>query len=244
FDVVGGDWSVEGPAAELLADAGLRPADTDRPVATLSGSEVVLCAIAAVGRSSSMIALLNEPTNNLDRPARERLYGMVGRWAGTLIVVTHDRELLELIDETAELRAGAITVFGGTYSEYADAVAREQVAATRAVRDAEKQLRVEKAQRIEAETKLARRKRYANTAFENKRLPKIVMNQRKTEAQVSAGKLRGEHEASVESAREAVEEAEGRVRDDGHIRVDLPDPGLADSRRILELEAGDRTIVV
>src|SRR5690625_3642982 len=103
FDVVGDDWGVEGRAAEMLAEAGLRPADIDRPVGTLSGGEVVLCAVAGLGRSSSMITLLDEPTNNLDRPARERLYGMVDRWAGTLIVVTHDRELLELIDETAEL---------------------------------------------------------------------------------------------------------------------------------------------
>ena len=56
------------------------------------------------------------------------------------------------------------------------------------VRSAEQDLRVEKRQRAEAEVKLARRARFAQTSYENKRVPKVVANARKGAAQVSAAK--------------------------------------------------------
>jgi ATPase subunit of ABC transporter with duplicated ATPase domains len=64
------------------------------------------------------IASLDEPANNLDLDARARLYEVVGAWRGTLIVVSHDLELLDLLDETAELREGHLATFGGPYSQY------------------------------------------------------------------------------------------------------------------------------
>ena len=244
FDAVGDDWDVVSRSASMLAAAGLGLDDLDRPTETLSGGEAVLAAVAGLRGSRSIVSLLDEPTNNLDRMSRERLYTMIDAWKGTLIVVSHDRELLELVDATAELRSGSLTLFGGTYSEYEHHVTVEQGAAARAVNDAEKKLRTERAQRVEAETKLARRARYAKTDFANKRMPKVVMNMRKSEAQVSAGKMRTNLDAAIESARNAVDEAESRVRDDVRIRVELPDPGVADGRRILEVTSADRTLVV
>lgn len=71
------------------------------------------------------------------------------------------------------------------------------------LRTAEQKVKTEEWQRVEAQTKPARRQRYARTDFENKRKPKLIMNQRKTEAQASAGKLRGELDEKVEIARHA-----------------------------------------
>ena len=53
------------------------------------------------------VLLLDEPTNNLDRGARERLYDAVDAWPGVLVVVSHDRELLDRVDRIGELRDGA-----------------------------------------------------------------------------------------------------------------------------------------
>ncbi len=241
YDVLGDDWGIESEAEEALVDAGLDAASFERSVRTLSGGEAILVGIAGLRLAANPVTLLDEPTNNLDRRARERLYGMVHSWKGTLLVVSHDVELLDLMDQTAELRDNTVAVFGGTYTEYATYLAVEQEAAERALAAAEQTLTVEKRQRIQAQTKLARRVRYGRKAFENKRLPKIVMNQRKTEAQVSAGKLRVELDEKIQAAQDAVNQAERLVRDDAHIRIELPDPGLSSSRRILELTCAERT---
>ncbi|MGA3564618.1 ABC-F family ATP-binding cassette domain-containing protein [Melissospora conviva] len=243
FDVLADEWDVEARARTVLDSVGLTSVGLDRVVGTLSGGETVLAALAGLRLAGDEVVLLDEPTNNLDRPARRRLYDTITTWRGALIVVSHDVTLLDLMDETAELRAGSLTVFGGTYSAYREYLAQEQAAAEQALRTAEQALRTEQRQRIEAQTKLARRQRYARTDFENKRKPRAVMNQRKTEAQVSAGKLRGELDEKVTTAREEVQEQAGRVRRDARIRIDLPDPKVPAGRRLAELRDGRGTVI-
>src|SRR4051812_26914455 len=244
FDVLGNDWDVESRAAQALCDAGLPSVELDRRVGQLSGGEALLVAIAGLRLRAAPIVLLDEPTNNLARAARAGLAELVHGWTGTLVVVSHDPALLDLMDDTAELHDRRLTVFGGPYSAWRQHLEEEQAAAARAERAAEQVVRTEKRQRVEAETKLARRARYARTDFANKRRPKIVMQQRKTEAQVSAGKLRTELDGKVQAARSALSAASARVRDDPQIRIDLPDPDVPAGRRIAELHGTNRSYVL
>jgi ATPase subunit of ABC transporter with duplicated ATPase domains len=244
FDTVGTDWDVEARAGEVLGAVGLPPEALDRHVGELSGGEVVLVAIAGLQLRAAPVTLLDEPTNNLDRDARARLAALVTAWRGALVVVSHDTALLELMDETAELHDGALTVVAGPYSTYRAHVEAEQSAAVQAERSAGQVLRRQQRQRVEAETALARRLRYANKDHANKRRPKIVMNQRRTEAQVSAGKLRGSLDDDVTTARDALTAAGARVRDDDAIRVQLPDPDVPAGRRLAELHGVNRTVVI
>jgi ATPase subunit of ABC transporter with duplicated ATPase domains len=244
FDVLGDRWDVEADAARALRSAGLGAVGLDRRVGQLSGGEAVLAAIAGLRLRADPVVLLDEPTNNLDRPARARLAELLHDWPGALVVVSHDTAVLELMDDTAELHDGRLTVVGGPYSAWRQHRQQEQDAALRAERAAEQVLALERRQRVEAETKLARRARYARTDFANKRRPKIVMQQRRTEAQVSAGKLRTEFDGKVEAARSALGTARARVRDDAEIRIDLPDPDVPAGRRIAELHGTNRTVVL
>ncbi len=241
FDEVGDDWDVEARAEAALAEAGLDPSFLDRTVGELSGGEAVLVAIAGIRARRAPITLLDEPTNNLDREARMRLAEMVRSWRGTLIVVSHDLALLELMDDTAELYGRELSVFGGPYSEWRAWLDAEQGAAKQAERDAAQAFKKEKRQRIEAETKLAHRASFARKAYENKRDPKIIMNGKKTAAQVSAGKLRTEVAEKEGAARAALEEAGRRIRDDATMRIQLPDPGVSRSRRIVTIGDGERS---
>src|SRR5690606_32515435 len=114
FDVVGDGWDVEERATAELAAAGLPSGDgvLDRPVRNLSGGETVLTAVTGIRLRGADVALLDEPTNSLDGAARERLHELVRTWRGALVVVSHDRDLLELVDEVAELRTGELSTFG------------------------------------------------------------------------------------------------------------------------------------
>jgi ATPase subunit of ABC transporter with duplicated ATPase domains len=232
---VGDGWDVEERAAAELARFGL-PTDLDRAVGTLSGGEAALTGLAGLLVRRPSIALLDEPTNNLDRRARELLYDAVAGWPGVLVVVSHDRELLELVDAVAELRDGAVRLFGGTLSEYEAQLAVEQEAAQRLVRAAETGLRRERRQLAAARIALDRRARYAATDHANKRRPKVIMNQRRQEAQVSAGKYRIMHEQRLAGARAELRAAEATVRDDDRIRIDLPGTALPAGRTAVEVD--------
>ncbi|TDD70628.1 ABC-F family ATP-binding cassette domain-containing protein [Actinomadura rubrisoli] len=222
FAAVGDDWDVEERARAELDRLGLGHLDLDRTVRALSGGEAVMVGLAALFLARPDVLLLDEPTNNLDLDARRRLYDAVASWTGVLVVVSHDRELLERVDEIADLRDGAVRMFGGALSAYEELLAVEQEAAEQAVRAAGTDMRRQKRELEEAQVKLARRARYGRKMSEQKREPKIVMGLRKRQAQESAGKHRILHEERLAGARERLAEAEEAVREDAEIRVELP----------------------
>ncbi|SCK33119.1 ATPase components of ABC transporters with duplicated ATPase domains [Streptomyces sp. WMMB 714] len=235
FTAVGDDWDVEERARAMLDQLGLERIGLDRTIGELSGGESVMLRLAALLLRRPDVLLLDEPTNNLDRRARRRLYETVSAWQGVLVVVSHDRELLELVDRVAELRAGGIRTFGGTLSAYEEAIATEQDAAERKLRVAEADVKRQRRELGEAQMKLAKRVRYGNKMHASKSQPKIVMNERKREAQVSAGKHRIMHEQRLDDARGRLDEAAGKVRDDDEIRVDLPFTAVPSGRQVLTL---------
>jgi ATPase subunit of ABC transporter with duplicated ATPase domains len=223
FDAIGDDWDIEDRATAELARLGL-PEDTlTRRMGGLSGGEVTQLAIARLLLDRPDVLLLDEPTNNLDVDARERLYAIVEAWRGTLLVVSHDRELLERVDRIGDLRDGAVRWYGGGYTAYVDQVGVEQDAAEQAVSAAKSDVRRQKADRVEAERVIAQRKRQGRNAQLSGGMPKILSGARKRSAENSAAAYRKVHENRLESARERLDRAESRLREDREIRVDLPD---------------------
>ncbi|WP_369042710.1 ABC-F family ATP-binding cassette domain-containing protein [Streptomyces sp. Midd1] len=236
FDVVGDDWDVEERALATLGELGLGHVDLDRTIGEVSGGESVLLRLAALLLRRPDVLLLDEPTNNLDLYARQRLYAAVEAWSGVMVVVSHDRELLDLVDQIADLHSGGVTWYGGNFSAYEEALAGEQEAAERMVRVAESDLKKQKRELVDAQVKLARRKRYGQKMNDQKREPKIVMGARKRSAQESAGKHRIMHEERLSEAKERLDEAVEAVRDDDEIRVDLPHTAVPPGRTVLTLE--------
>ncbi|MCQ9178302.1 ATP-binding cassette domain-containing protein [Streptomyces sp. IBSBF 2953] len=235
FETVGDDWDVEERALATLGELGLGHVDLDRTIGEVSGGESVLLRLAALLLRRPDVLLLDEPTNNLDLYARRRLYAAVSAWPGVLVVVSHDRELLDLVDQIADLRSGEVTWYGGNFSAYEEALATEQEAAERMVRVAEADLRKQKRELADAQVKLARRRRYGQKMYEQKREPKIVMGARKRAAQESAGKHRIMHEEKLAEAKERLDDAAEAVRDDDEIRVDLPHTAVPQGREVLTL---------
>jgi ATPase subunit of ABC transporter with duplicated ATPase domains len=237
FTAVGDDWDIEERTRATLDQLGLTHIGLDRTVGEVSGGETVLLRLAALLLRRPEVLLLDEPTNNLDLDARARLYAAVTAWQGVLVVVSHDRRLLDRVDQIADLRAGEVRRFGGTLTAYEEALAVEQEAAERTVRSAEADVRRQKRELIEAHDKLAGRTRVARKAFDNARDSRMAMRGfKRNAAQESAGKYRILHEERLADARERLTRAEEAVRDDDEIRVDLPHTAVPPRRRVLTLD--------
>ncbi|MBJ8342585.1 ABC-F family ATP-binding cassette domain-containing protein [Antrihabitans sp. YC3-6] len=240
FDVVAGRWDVEERAVALIGSLGLghivsEPAQLDRPVSTLSGGEAVLLGFVAELLQDPDVLLLDEPTNNLDRYARQRLYEAVDAFGGSVLTVSHDRDLLDRADDIAELRAGSMRLFGGNFTTYQQIVEREQETARAAIRDARGDVRKQNRELVEARIKLDRRLRTAKKAQEEKRVPKILSGLRKMAAEESAGKLRNNHIEKAADAAATLAQAETQLRDDREIRLDLPATRLFPGQDVIEL---------
>ncbi|MBN1286936.1 MAG: ABC-F family ATP-binding cassette domain-containing protein [Anaerolineae bacterium] len=93
--------------------------DVFQPISTLSGGEQGRVALAKLALGGANLLLLDEPTNHLDIPSQEILQAVLGDFAGTIILVTHDRYLIDaLATQIWALDEGEMVVFEGPYKEY------------------------------------------------------------------------------------------------------------------------------
>ena len=123
-----------GQARNYLAQYLFRGEDVFKPVHLLSGGERARLALALLAMEGANFLLLDEPTNHLDIPAQEVLQEVLEQFQGTILLVSHDRYLVDrLASQLWELRDGHMVVFPGTYAEYMAARERAREEARAAV---------------------------------------------------------------------------------------------------------------
>ncbi len=106
-------------ARHHLAQYLFRGEDVFKRISALSGGERGRLALAILALRGANFLLLDEPTNHLDLPAREVLQQVLQDFQGTILLVSHDRYLIDqLASQIWELRDGRLNVFDGTYREF------------------------------------------------------------------------------------------------------------------------------
>jgi ATP-binding cassette subfamily F protein 3 len=119
-----GGGGFDGEVRGHLRSLGLGDGDMERPMRNLSGGQRKLAVLASCLVQRPDVLLLDEPEAHLDAGRREMLEAIVRGFDGAVVIVSHDRYLLdETVGEIAELEDGAITLWSGNYSAYS--VARE-----------------------------------------------------------------------------------------------------------------------
>lgn len=119
YEAAGG-LTYESRVRSALRELGLGDETFGRPVDALSGGQAKLVGLARLLVWEPDVLLLDEPDNHLDVAGKQMVERLVRNYAGTVIIVSHDRYLLDQVaDRIAELEGGRITVWPGTYSAYA-----------------------------------------------------------------------------------------------------------------------------
>ncbi|MEU9333578.1 ATP-binding cassette domain-containing protein [Streptomyces sp. NPDC048290] len=236
FTTLADQWDVEERTQATLTRLGLDHIGLDRTVGDISGGEAILLRLAALLLARPRVLLLDEPTNNLDRQARHHLRQAITEYRGTVIIVSHDRELLDGVDQITELRDGTVRDFGGNLTAYEETIATEQEAAERALATARSDLARQRRDLAAAQTRQARSARYGKQMYADNRVDKTTAQTMKRAAQVSRGKQQAVHDQRVTDARDRLDAAGDRLRDDDTIRVDLPDTAVPPHRTVLTLD--------
>jgi ATPase subunit of ABC transporter with duplicated ATPase domains len=187
FDLIGERWDLEARWQAMLDQAGLHESMTP---ASLSGGQRTLLSLIGAFCSEAGLLVLDEPGNHLDRERRRFLIEQMQAWrAGGrgLLVISHDRELLEHADRTLEVHAQGLRRYGGGWSlvdaqrgaELASREARLEHARTER-RNAEAAMRIEAARAARKGARGARAKAAGGQ-------PKIVLNALPQRAQQTDG---------------------------------------------------------
>jgi ATPase subunit of ABC transporter with duplicated ATPase domains len=233
FTAIGDDWDIEERTRAQLDRLGLGHITFDRRLGSMSGGEVVSLGLAAQLLKRPDVLLLDEPTNNLDVDARNRLYDALDDYAGCLLLVSHDRVLLDRMNRIAELRQGEMLFYGGNFTLYEQAVSEAQRVAESTVRSAEQQLKRQKRDMQQARERAARRSSTAARNINDAGLPKIIAGAMKRRAQESAGRIDGVNAARVVDAKARLTDAERALRDDDALVLELPDTYVPAGRTVL-----------
>ncbi|ROQ26283.1 ATPase subunit of ABC transporter with duplicated ATPase domains [Streptomyces sp. PanSC19] len=232
FTTIGDDWDIEERTRAQLDRLGLAQLSLDRSLSTLSGGQVVSLGLAAQLLKRPDVLLLDEPTNNLDLEARHKLYDVLSDFNGCLLLVSHDRALLDRMERIAELGSDELRLYGGDFTEYEESVRAEREAAEKNVRNAEQELKREKREMQQARERADRRASNAAKNLKNAGLPRIFAGNMKRGAQESAGRAGQMHASRVSEAKARLDEAGRALREEQRLTLELPDTRVPAGRNL------------
>jgi ATPase subunit of ABC transporter with duplicated ATPase domains len=207
------DWLIEERCNEALKYWKLEGLDLSEQMKTLSGGQKTRAFLAGIIIHQPELVLLDEPSNHLDAAGRQLLYHFIQSTKSTLIVVSHDRTLLNLLGTVYEMSRQGITVYGGNYYFYVEQKGIERNALAEDARSKEKALR--KAKEIERETIERKQKLDARgrKLKEKSGVPTISMNTLRNNAEKSTSRLKDVHAEKISGISEELKELRKQLPD-------------------------------
>ncbi|KAA6301610.1 MAG: putative ABC transporter ATP-binding protein YbiT [Candidatus Ordinivivax streblomastigis] len=195
--ILNDDWTIEDRCIEAFRYWHLDERNLTQTMGDLSGGQKTKVFLAGISIHQPELVLLDEPSNHLDTASRQLLYDFIQSTPCTLLIVSHDRQLLNLLDTVCELTKHGITVYGGNYDFYAEQKQIAQSALSQQVQSREKELR--KAKEKERET-LKRQQRLdarGKKKQEKSGVARIMMNTLRNNAENSTSKIKNVHTEKI-----------------------------------------------
>jgi ATPase subunit of ABC transporter with duplicated ATPase domains len=236
FDAVGERWDLRERLQLELERSGLAHLRPDTPVATLSGGEAMRVALIAAWLADAEFLILDEPSNHLDRDNRAAVLTQLQRWPHGLLVISHDRELLEQMDRIVELSPLGLRSYGGGYSFYAECKQLERESAQRQLDQRKLERKRETQAMREHQERQERRLAKGASDGRDANQAKILLGGQKNRAQGTTGKLRQQHAAQQEQLAQRVHEAAQQVAPEVVVAMHALAPPQAARQRVAVLE--------
>lgn len=213
FNLLNDDWTIEDRCKEALSYWQLDNLDLSQKMETLSGGQKTKVFLAGISIHKPKLVLLDEPSNHLDISGRQLLYNFIQTTKSSLIVVSHDRKLLNLLDNVCELSRNGIKVYGGNYDFYKEQKQIENNALNQDIQNKEKALRKAKEKEretIERQQKLDSR---GKGKQEKAGVARIMMNTLRNNAENSTSKLKSVHTKKIGGISQELQELRSSLPD-------------------------------
>lgn len=232
FTLLDDDWNIEERSVAALDSWGIGH-PLSYPLHLLSGGEKTRIFLAGMNIHTPSVILMDEPTNHLDSSGRQRLYDWVEKWRSTLLAVSHDRTLLNLLPEICELEKHQITYYGGNYEFYKEQKALMQEALQQRIDEKEKALRA--ARKVARETAERRDKQNVRGEKANikKGIPRIVLNALQGKSEKSTSKLNGVHQEKAEKLTDERNQLRGSLSPTATLKTDFNSSSLHNGKTLV-----------
>jgi ATPase subunit of ABC transporter with duplicated ATPase domains len=235
FEAVAERWDLRARFQRELERNGLGHLDAEVPADAISGGEAMRVALAGALLSDAAFLILDEPSNHLDRRSRDLLVEQLRRWPRGLLVISHDRQLLQAMERIVELSSLGLRSYGGDYGFYAQCKELERESAVEQLERSKLERRREERDLREQRERQDRRQAEGRRLGHEANQARILLGLRKNRSDATAGKLRRQHAATRERTAVRVLEAARRVEESADVSLHaLPVDGAA-QRRVAEL---------
>ncbi|RNA63091.1 ABC transporter ATP-binding protein [Chryseobacterium nematophagum] len=226
FEVLQDDWDIEERCQNALQYWKLDNVELHQKLETLSGGQKTKIFLAGIQINQPDIILLDEPTNHLDREGRNLLYDFIEKTTSTVVMVSHDRALLNVADTIFELSNQGISTYGGNYEWYAEQKEIENQALQHDIHSKERALK--KAKEKERETLERKQKLDARGKGKQEKsgVARIMMNTLRNSAEKNSSKLKSVHAEKINDISGDLRDLRSSVRNADQMKVNFNDSNL------------------
>ncbi|MGK5090010.1 ATP-binding cassette domain-containing protein [Bdellovibrionota bacterium FG-2] len=214
----------------------LRGINFESPCPCLSGGEWTRTRLLKQLAIGADIIVLDEPTNNLDQESKQSLLAFIQTTSMGLLMISHDRDLLERVDTILELSNQGLSIFGWNWSSYERAREKER---TRLLEELDQARRAKDQAHREKLKKLSiqeQRMRQASKTARATGMPKILMGARKRRAERTLGKTHLNADREITQTTEHARSALEKLKIDQTIYADFPETAIAPSKFVFEAQ--------
>lgn len=208
----------------------------EQPLGTLSGGEWTRVRLLETLAQEASLLILDEPSNNLDRQGKMMILKFVQSYAGSMLLISHDRELLNETSEIWELSNQGLDVYGGNYNQYLELKKAERKRLEEKISTARRELK--KTER-EAQEKLQtqdKRMRRGALSAEKGGLPKILLGARKRKAQETRGQINKLSDIQTVQAKREFKDLLAGQKNNLDFDLPLDNSSVPEGKRVFEVQ--------
>ena len=228
-------WDLAKRLRSALDLAGLADLHFHTPAEHLSGGQLARVAVIGALLAAPQLLVLDEPTNHLDSAGRAWLLQVLNAWRGGLVVVSHDRQLLNTLARIVELSPLGVRVYGGNYAAYRQQRDTEQHAAVAALEHARLERSRERRRLQQDHDSLQRAAARSRKHAETANVDRFTKARWKGAAAQIVSSVRSEHHAHKHQLDDNVRQAYARVADETPTLLALPACVVPNGRHVLSL---------
>ena len=236
FTALDDDWSIEEKALSALSLWGLQHISLSRKIELLSGGEKTKVFLSGIAIHSPSVIVMDEPSNHLDKAGREQLYKLIQTSKSSLIVVSHDRTLLNLIDTTCELGKNKVEFYGGNYNFYK--LQKDKKINTLLIQLSEKEKQLCIAREMAKETIARKQKQDSHGKKNNLKqgFGKAAMDAFEDKAEKSASRLRSDHLAKISDISDELINIHQKIPETIELKLDFDNANIRTGKTLIDAE--------
>lgn len=236
FETLNDDWDIEERSRNALQQWNLEHLELNQKLETLSGGEKTKVFLAGIQINQPEIILMDEPTNHLDLEGRKLLYNLIENTDAAVVMVSHDRALLNLADMIFELSSQGVDTYGGNYDFYAEQKIIEQEALQNDIHAKERALK--KAKEKERETLERKQKLDARGKQKQEKsgVARIMMNTLRNNAEKNTSKLKNSHAEKISGISGDLRNLRSSVKNADQMKVIFNDSNLHSGKILITAE--------